>query len=91
MSRGRTRARRSRARLQEVCTEFEQKRQDPEAFAALLGRLAESNYRVWAVARLASRQKPLDDEESAMIAQAVAPNLAWMTPGSVLGRRELAN
>jgi hypothetical protein len=90
VSRARSRARHRRALLQDICTEFDQKREDPEAFATLLRRLAESNHRVWAIARLATRENPLHEEESAMVAQAVAPNLAGMTPGSVFRRHELA-
>ena len=83
MPRGRTRARNRRARLEKLHTEFAEKRQDPEALADLLRRHAESDLCVWAIARPAASDKPLDEAERAMIAQIVAPRLAGMTPGSV--------
>jgi hypothetical protein len=90
MSRSRTRARRRRALHEQVCAEFEEKRNNPEAFAHLLVRIAESNHCVWAIARSAARDHPLDDAEKAMISQIIAPRLAGMTPGSVHRRHELA-
>ena len=90
MSRSRTRARNRRARLEKLGAEFEENRQDPEAFAALLRRLASSNDCVWGIARNAARVKPLDEAERAMIAQLVAPRLAGMTPGSVYRRHEFS-
>ena len=56
--------------------------------AALLERIAASDQRVWTVAELATKDQPLSDEERVMVAQAVDPNLAAMTPGSVKRRRE---
>ena len=91
MSRGRTRARRRRAQIEKVRAEFEETRSDPEAFAQLLRRLADSDLSVWAIARSAATEKPLDDAEAAMIAQVVAPHLAGMTPGSVYRRHQLAS
>ena len=61
-----------RARLEKLCVEFEEKRLDPGALAAWLRRLAESDLCVWAIARRAARDKPLDEAEQAMIAQSVA-------------------
>jgi len=90
MSRSGTRARRRRALLEAVRAEFDEKRSNPEAFAHLLRRIAESDQCLWAVARSAARDHPLDDAEKAMIAQVVAPHLAGMTPGIVHARRELA-
>lgn len=89
MSRSRTRARNRRALLEEAGAVFEAARELPEAFAELLHRLAESNLRVWGVAEAAARQKPLDDDERAMIAQAVAPRLASYASGSVRRRHKL--
>jgi hypothetical protein len=60
------------------------KRDNPEALVALLRRLSESDVSVWAVARSAARDKPLDEEERAMIAEIVAPHLAYMSSGSIL-------
>jgi hypothetical protein len=91
MSRARSRARRRRARFESVRAEFQEKRSNPGAFAKLLQRIADSDQCLWAVARSAARDNPLDDEEQAMVTQAVAPDLAAMTPGSVYARRELAN
>ena len=91
MSRGRTRARRRRAHIEKVRVEFDQTRSNPEAFAQLLRRLAASDLSVWAIARFAARDKPLDDAETAMIAQIVAPHLAGMTPGNVHCRHQLAS
>ena len=91
MSRGRTRARRRRAHIEKVRAEFEETRSNPEAFASLLRRLAASDLSVWAIARSAATEKPLDDAEVAMIAQIVAPHLAGMTPGSVYRRHQLAS
>jgi hypothetical protein len=90
MSRSRTRARNRRAQLEKLRAEFEEKRQDPEALADLLHRLAGSQFRVWAVARPSAGAKPLDETERAMIAQSVAPHLAGMTPGSVHHRHGLS-
>ena len=90
MSRSRTRARNRRARLENVRAEFEEKRQDPEALAALLRWLAELDFCVWVIARPAAGDRPLDEAERAMIAQSVAPRLAGMTPGSVHRRHELS-
>lgn len=50
---------------------------------SLLRRLATSNHRVWAIARPASGDQPLDDAELAMISQIVAPRLAGMTPSLI--------
>ncbi len=91
MSRGKTRARRRRAHIEKVRVEFEQTRSNPEAFAELLWRLAASDQSVWAIARSATTEKPLDDAETAMVAQIVAPHLAGMTPGSVHRRHQLAS
>jgi ribosomal protein L16 Arg81 hydroxylase len=92
MSRGRTRARRRRrAHMEKLRAEFEQTRSDPEAFEQFLRRLAASDQSVWAIARSAATEKPLDDAEAAMIAQIVAPHLAGMTPGSVHHRHLLAS
>jgi hypothetical protein len=90
MPRSRTRARKRRALLENVRAEFEEKRRDPEALAALLRRLAESDLCVWAIARPAASNMPLDEAERAMIAQVVAPRLAGMTPGSIHRRHELS-
>lgn len=83
MSRKQSRARKRRARIEELRVEFVRARDDPEAFPALLDRLAASDTPVWAVAQAAAAGRPLNDDERAMIAQAVAPHLAGMTPGSV--------
>jgi len=91
MSRGRTRARRRRARIEKARAEFVQTRSNLEAFAQLLRRLAASDLSVWAIARSATPEKPLDDAEAAMIAQIVAPHLAGMTPGSIFRRHQLAS
>jgi hypothetical protein len=89
MSRSRTRARNRRSRLEGIRAEFEQERKDPGALADLLRRVAASDLCVWAIAR-PSDDKPLDDDERAMIAQTVAPRLAGMTPGSVHRRHEFS-
>lgn len=91
MSRGRTRARRRRAHIEKVRAEFEQTRSNLEAFEQLLRRLAASDQSVWAIARSAGTEKPLDDAEMAMVAQIVAPHLAGMTPGSIYRRHQLAS
>ena len=44
---------------------------------------------VWPVAEAAAKAAPLDDAERAMIAQAVAPHLAGMTPGSIHRRHAM--
>jgi hypothetical protein len=88
MPRSRTRARNRRARLEKARAEFEENRQDPGALEGWLRRRAESDLCVWSIARLAARDKPLDEFEQAMIAQVVAPRLAGMTPGSVHRRHE---
>jgi hypothetical protein len=90
MSRNRTRARTRRALREKVCAEFDMKRENPEAFVALLKRLSESDFCVWAIARIAARAKPLDDDERAMVAQIVAPHLACMSSASIYHRGEVA-
>ena len=83
MSRSRTRSRNRHARLELIRAEFQQKRKQPEELAQLLSRLADSDECVWPIASPAAGDEPLDDAERAMIAQAVAPRLAGMTPGSI--------
>ena len=90
MSRSRTRSRNRRARLEMIRAEFQQNREDPEALAHLLCRYADSDLRVWAIARPADGDRPLDEAERAMIAQTVAPRLAGKTPGSVHRRHKLS-
>lgn len=91
MSRGRSRARRRLARIEKARTEFAEARSNPEAFVLLLRRIADSDLSVWSIARSASREKPLDDDEVAMICQIVAPHLAGMTPGNIHCRHRLAS
>jgi hypothetical protein len=91
MSRGRTRARRRRARLEKIRAEFQAARSNPEFFEQLLRRLADSDLSVWDIARSAAKEKPLDDAEAAMIAQIVAPHLAGRTSGCVYRRHQLAS
>jgi hypothetical protein len=79
-----------RAEFEEVCAEFQEKRNNPGAFAELLQRIANSDHCVWAVAQSAARENPLDDSERAMIAEVVAPDLAWRSPGLVYRFKELA-
>lgn len=86
MSRNRTRARTRCALREKIYAEFQMKRENPEAFAALLQRLSESDLCVWSVARIAARDKPLDEDERAMIAQIVAPHLACMSSSSIYHR-----
>jgi uncharacterized membrane protein YebE (DUF533 family) len=90
VSRKRSRAAKRRQRNEELCAEFEANRADPGALWAMLVRLADSDERIWKLVQAvaASRNaRSLDEDERAMIAQAVAPRLAGMTPGSVLRRR----
>jgi hypothetical protein len=89
MSRLRTRARHRRALLESVRAEFVEKRSNPEEFEHLLRRIAESDRCLWAVARDAAGNHPLDDDERAIIAKIVAPHLAWTTPGYVQRRDQL--
>lgn len=91
MPRGLTRARRRRAQLEKVRAEFQEARSNAEVFEQLLRRLADSDLRVWEIAQSAAAEKPLDDEEAAMIAQIVAPDLACMTAGGVFLRHQLAS
>jgi hypothetical protein len=86
MSRAQTRARRRRARIEQAGLEFNRSRNNPAALAALLTYLSDTDQPIWPIAEVASRVKPLDDDERAMVAQAVAPHLAGMTPGSVWSR-----
>ena len=88
MPRSRTRARNRRARLEMARAEFHQNRQDPGALETCLHRRAGSDLCLWAIARPAPGDKPLDQAELAMIAQIVAPHLAGMTPSSVHRRYE---
>jgi hypothetical protein len=91
MPRGKTRARNRRARIEKARAEFAETRSNPEAFVQLLRRIADSDLSVWTIARSASREKPLDDDEVGLICQIVAPHLAGMTPGSVYHRHRLAS
>ncbi len=91
MPRGRTRARQRRARIEKVRSEFQEARSNPKAFEQLLRQLADSDLRVWEIAQSAAAEKPLDDEEAAMIAQIVAPRLAGMTSGCVYRRHQMAS
>ena len=90
MSRSRTRARARRAHQNEVRAEFARKREDPAALSEMLRRLAGSDLCVWRIAEFATTDNPLDEEERAMIAQIVSPNLAGMTPGEVHKRHKRA-
>ncbi len=65
---------------------FQQNREHPEKFAALLAQLSESEMSLWLIAREAGRITPLDDDEQAMVAQMAAPHLAPRTPSHVLRR-----
>jgi hypothetical protein len=56
----------------------------------MLRRLADSDLCVWRIAEFATTDNPLDEEERAMIAQIVSPNLAGMTPGTVHKRHKRA-
>ena len=60
-----------RAEFEEVCAEFQEKRNNPGAFAELLQRIANSDHCVWSVAKSAAKENPLDDSETAMIAEVV--------------------
>jgi hypothetical protein len=90
MPRGRSLARKRRARVESGRAEFQQKRDDPEALVDLLRRVADSDQCVWAIARPAKGDRPLDEMELAMIAQTAAPPLAGKTPGSVHRRHEFS-
>lgn len=80
-----------RAQFERFRAEFQAKRNDPGAFLDLIERIVASDEPVWAVARSATKEKPLDDDERSMLAALVAPHLAGMTPGSVYRRRRLAS
>ena len=82
MPRTETRARQRRVRFNTLCSEFDRSRGNPETFWGLLRRIANSDVRVWAVAEAATVQLPLDEAELAMVAQAAAPQLVRMTPGT---------
>ncbi len=79
-----------RAEFEEVCAEFQEQRDNPGAFAELLQRIANSDHCLWVVAKTAARENPLDDSERAMIAQFVAPELAWRSPRLLYRFKELA-
>ncbi|MHB1426820.1 MAG: hypothetical protein ACYC3I_26990 [Gemmataceae bacterium] len=90
MARNCKRTRLGRASIETLRAEFQAKRNNAAAFALLLQRLAESDLPLWSVAKCATGDKPLDDEERAMLAQLTAPHLAWKSPGSVFLRHVLA-
>ena len=71
------RTRLGRASIETLRADFQAKRNNPAAFALVLQRLAESDHPLWSVARCAAGDKPLDDDERAMLAQMTAPHLAW--------------
>ena len=79
-----------RAEFDKICDEFQEQRNNPLAFAELLQRIAHSDYCVWAVAQSAAKDSPLDDSERAMIAQVIAPELAWRSPSVAYRFKELA-
>lgn len=90
MSRSRTRARNRRARLEESRAAFARARDDPEDFSKYLQGLADDDTTpIWPIAEAASKDRPLDDSERAMISQAVAPHLVGMIPGSVRNRHAI--
>ena len=82
--------RKHRAAFEKICAEFQEQRNNPVAFAELLQRIANSNDCLWAVAQSAAKDKPLDDSERAMIAQVIAPELAWRSPSVAYRFKELA-
>lgn len=90
MARKCKRTRPSRASIETLRAEFQAKRNNPAAFALLLQRLAESDYPLWSVARCAAGDKPLDDDERAMLAELAAPHLACKSRGSVFLQYMLA-
>ncbi len=75
------------ALFEQFRTEFREKRDDPGAFLKLIERIVGSDEPVWTVARSASQDRPLDDDERSMIAVLVAPHLAWHSRGA-LHRRQ---
>jgi hypothetical protein len=87
MSRSRTRARRRHARTEALRSEFDQARNDPEALADLLDRMATRDTPIWPIAEAASRLRPLDESERAMVAGAVAPHLCRTLPGEARHRQ----
>ena len=84
MPRRETRDRQRRARIERLRVEFDRLRGDPESLWGLLQRIASSDIRVWAVAEAAIGT--LDEAEVAMVAQAAAPQLVRMTPGTARQR-----
>ncbi len=76
-----------RALFEQFRAEFQEKRDEPAAFLKLIERIVGSDEPVWTVARSASQDRPLDDDERSMIAVLVAPHLAWHSRGA-LHRRQ---
>jgi hypothetical protein len=98
MSRSRSRKCKCRRRLEAELREAFEKARHADANAARAGaappghgelwavlcKIVRSDFSVWEIARGAH----CTDDENAMFAQAAAPELAGMTPGSVVRRRE---
>lgn len=89
MSRKENRARKRRALEQEKIEtqrldlqtqrcEFQVNRKDPAALAATLKNLAKQEAPIWRIAEPSTGERPLDDEERAMIAQMVAQEVAFL-------------
>lgn len=75
-----------RALFEHFRAEFRATRDDPGAFLKLIERIVDSDQPVWAVAKSATQDKPLNEEERSMLAVLVAPHLAWQSRGHVFRR-----
>jgi hypothetical protein len=75
MSRCATRARRRRARYEELRAELASVRNDPEAMFAMFKRVAGSNQRACLLIGLTPKDRRLDDDELAMLLKAVVSAL----------------
>ena len=71
MSRAQTRARRRAARLVELRAELASVRDRPEELWAMFARVAGSRMRAWPLAGLTPEDRPLSDDELAMLLEAV--------------------
>lgn len=90
MSRHHARERKKRALFDQRRTEFARVRSDSAALAVFVTRLAASGDPVWPVAQAGAGDRPLDDDERAMVSQAVAPHLTGGTSGVAERRHRMA-
>lgn len=100
MSRSKSRARQRRQRLEAALREAVRTARTADTKASQSRHVTHEHGALWQLLRTIERSKQCvwdvvrvircTEDERAMIAQAVAPHLAGMTPGNIVRRRKLA-